>query len=253
MVAPTALVCALLVIAGVFVVINRSFGTSPAVADPTTTTAPTTTTTTAPLPQVPASTDLATPVGGEIPTFDAPDGNQVGTIGVWYGYPITTPIVEDRGAWLLVRRPERPNESTAWVRRQDITTSSTPYRIVIRLSQTNVTVYQGGYPLFTIPAGVGAERTPTPTGSFFVAVIERPGPPGYGPIVLDTSGHSNVIQSWEGSGDAVTAIHGPISGYSDEQIGTTGTYISNGCVRLHVDDQLKLDPIPLGTPVDIVA
>jgi lipoprotein-anchoring transpeptidase ErfK/SrfK len=86
-----------------------------------------------------------------------------------------------------------------------------------------------------------------------VAVIEKPGPPGYGPIVLDTSGHSEAIQSWEGTGDAITAIHGPISASSDAQIGATGTRISNGCIRMHEVDQLKLDVIPLGTPVDIVA
>jgi lipoprotein-anchoring transpeptidase ErfK/SrfK len=86
-----------------------------------------------------------------------------------------------------------------------------------------------------------------------VAVIEAPGPPGYGPIVLDTSGHSEAIQSWEGSGDAVIALHGPISSSSDARIGTTGTFISNGCIRLHSADQQQLFQIPLGTPVDIVA
>jgi lipoprotein-anchoring transpeptidase ErfK/SrfK len=86
-----------------------------------------------------------------------------------------------------------------------------------------------------------------------VAVIEKPGPHGYGPIVLDTSGHSEAIRSWQGMGDAITAIHGPISASSDAQIGTTGARISNGCIRMHEVDQLKLDVIPLGTPVDIVA
>ena len=71
-------------------------------------------------------------------------------------------------------------------------------------------------------------------------------------MVLDTSGHSEAIKSWEGSGDAITAIHGSISASSDARIGATGTKISNGCIRMHEADQLKLAVIPVGTPVDIV-
>jgi lipoprotein-anchoring transpeptidase ErfK/SrfK len=104
-----------------------------------------------------------------------------------------------------------------------------------------------------MPAGLGKASTPTPPGSFFVAINSQPGPHGYGPVVLDTSGHSEAIESFQGLGDAIISIHGPISAASDAQIGTTGTYISNGCVRLHEADQIKLAPIPVGTPVDIVA
>lgn len=205
----------------------------------------------APPTVVPRSTPLATP-NGEITTYDAPDGAPVGLAGRWYGYPMTMPIVEDRGDWLRIMVPERPNGSTAWVRRSDVVLSSSAFRIVIRLSETRLYVYQDGYELFSAPVGIGKDSTPTAPGSFFVAVIEKPGPHGYGPIVLDTSGHSEAIQSWEGSGDAITAIHGPISAASDAQIGTTGTRISNGCIRMHEADQLKLDVIPLGTPVDII-
>ena len=251
MVGPLVVIVSLVAATDLSVIVGRSLQAGPAIAAPTTTTLPASTTT-APQPEVPVVTTLATP-NGEVPIFDAPDGNQIGTTGVWYGYPMTMPIVEERAAWRRIRLPERPNGSTAWVRSTDVATSTTSYRIVVRLSQTNLTVYEGGFPLFTIPAGLGTERTPTAMGNFFVAVIEKPGPRGYGPIVLDTSGHSEAIRSWEGSGDAVIAIHGPISAYSDSQIGTTGTYISNGCIRLHTEDQLRLDVIPLGTPVDIVA
>jgi lipoprotein-anchoring transpeptidase ErfK/SrfK len=212
----------------------------------------TTTTVPRPTPVVPVSTPLATPEG-VIATFDAPAGEQVGTVGLWYGYPMTMPIVQTRGDWLQIRLPERPNGSTAWVRRDDVVTSSSPYRIVISLAETKLTVYEDGFALFTAPVGIGKESTPTPTGSFFVAVIEEPGPAGYGPLVLDTNGHSEAIESWEGSGDAITAIHGPISASSDAQIGTTGTRISNGCIRMHEADQVKLGIITLGTPVDIVS
>ena len=254
-VALLALPVALLMIA-LAVVVVRSFESEPAEAAPqtttTTSTVPPTTTTTAPPPVVPVSTPLATP-NGEIPTFNGPDGMAIGTVGYWYGYPMTMPIVEESGAWLRIMLPERPNMSTAWVHRADVAISSSPFRIVIRLSETRLRVYKDGYELWSAPVGIGKDATPTPLGSFFVAVIEKPGPHGYGPIVLDTSGHSEAIRSWEGTGDAITAMHGPISASSDAQIGTTGARISNGCIRMHEADQIKLDGIPLGTPVDIVA
>ena len=103
-----------------------------------------------------------------------------------------------------------------------------------------------------MPAGVGKASTPTPLGSFFVMVNEGYGPPGYGPVVLDTSAHSEAIGSWDGTGDAIIAIHGPISSSSDAQIGANGTAISNGCIRLHIADQVQLAVVPLGTPVDIL-
>jgi len=84
-------------------------------------------------------------------------------------------------------------------------------------------------------------------------VVETPGPHGYGPLVLDLAAHSEAIQSWEGSGDAIIALHGPISAGSDAQIGDTGTRISNGCIRMHEADQLKFTGVPTGTPVQIVA
>jgi lipoprotein-anchoring transpeptidase ErfK/SrfK len=247
---------AVVLAAGIATVALRDSPPEPVKAAPvatTTTSSTTTTTTEAPPPTaVPASTPLATP-NGEVSTYDRPGGSAVGTVGFWYGYPMTMPIVEDRGEWLRIMMPERPNMSTAWVRADDVTRSSSSFRIVIRLAQTRLTAYQDGVELFSAPVGIGTAATPTAPGSFFVAVIEKPGPPGYGPLVLDTNGHSEAIQSWEGSGDAITAIHGPISASSDARIGSTGTRISNGCIRMHEADLVKLDVIPLGTPVDIIA
>lgn len=224
----------------------------PAVSAPTTTASTTTSTTVAPpTPEVPEVTPLASPKGA-VPTFDGPDGEAIGQVGFWYGYPMTMPIVEEQGDWMRIMLPERPNGSTAWVRAADVVTSSSPYRIVISLGQTNLTVYEDGFPLFTVPVGIGKDSTPTPKGSFFVAVIGAPAPANYGPVVLDTSSHSEAIESWQGSGDAITSIHGQLSESSAAQIGTTGARISNGCIRMLAADQLKMDIITVGTPVDFV-
>ena len=278
---PLAVVAVLIGSIGVAVASQRPLTASPtttttvapptttATIPPTTTLPPTTTTTAAPRPapvvvaapapapapevpiQVPVSTVLAA-AHGEIPKFDGPGGQQIGTAGFFDGYPMTMPVLQQQDGWLRVRLPERPNGSTAWVRATDVTTSETPYRLVLRRSRTTLFLYKGGVPIQAIPVGVGKAATPTPLGSFFIAVNEGSGPPGYGPVVLDTSAHSEAIRSWDGTGDAIIAIHGPITAGSDAQIGTRGTAISNGCIRLHVADQIQLAIIPLGTPVDIL-
>jgi lipoprotein-anchoring transpeptidase ErfK/SrfK len=215
----------------------------------TTTTLPSTTTTTVAPPPVPVSTSLASPIG-EIEAFDAPGGRSVGKVGLWYGYPMTMPIVEERDGWLRIMMPERPNGKTGWVAADQVTRSVSTYRMVLKLSETRVRVYRDGYELWNAPVGIGKDTTRTPTGTFFVAVIEKPGPKGYGPIVLDLSAHSEDIQSWQGSGDAITAFHGPFG--SEALLRAGGGKVSNGCLRMLPEDQLKLDGIPLGTPVDIV-
>ncbi|MDP1820926.1 MAG: L,D-transpeptidase [Acidimicrobiales bacterium] len=246
-----AAACAVLAAALLALFVTRG-DTEPAAITITTTTTTTTTapTTTVPPPTVPVSTELASPKG-EIPAYDAPGGREIGTAGMWYGYPMTMPILEDRGEWIRIMMPERPNGLTAWVQADQVTRSTSAWRMVLKLSETRVYVYKDGYEAWSAPVGIGKDSTRTPMGSFFVAVIEKPGPSGYGPIVLDLNAHSEDIQSWQGSGDAITAFHGPFG--SQEMIRAGGGKVSNGCIRMLPEDQIKMDGIPLGTPADIVA
>ncbi len=218
----------------------------------TTTTVPPTTTTTAPPTEVPASTDLATPIG-EVPTYASPEGTEIGKVGLWFGYPMTMPIVQEArgGEWLRIMLPERPNGLTAWVRADTVTRSASPWRMVLKLSETRVYVYKDGYEVWNAPVGIGRDHTRTPTGTYFVAVIETPGPAGYGPIVLNLNAHSEDIDSWHGSGDAITAFHGPFG--AEQLIRSGGGKVSNGCVRMLPEDQLKMAGILTGSPVDILA
>jgi lipoprotein-anchoring transpeptidase ErfK/SrfK len=80
-------------------------------------------------------------------------------------------------------------------------------------------------------------------------MAEPPGP-DYGAFVLVTSAHSAGITDWEGSGDGMIGIHGPLN--SDKKIGTTGARVSHGCIRMHEKDLLRLRDVPAGTPVIIV-
>lgn len=244
--------CALVTAAAVGIVLTRDDDVEPVVAATTTTstTEPPTTTTTTPT-EVPASTDLATPKG-IVPTYDKPRGTPIGEVGEWYGYPMTMPIVEEAwdGRWLRIMMPERPNGLTAWVKAETVTRSTTPWRMVLKLSETRVRVYKDGFEVWSAPVGIGRDHTRTPTGEYFVAVIEKPGPHGYGPIVLNLNAHSEDILSWQGMGDAITAFHGPFG--AEELIRSGGGKISNGCIRMLPEDQLKMDGIALGSPVDIV-
>lgn len=201
---------------------------------------------------VPPETAVAT-TDGAIPGSAAPGEAPDMTVPAsWFGYPSVLPVIGQTPGWLEVRLAQRPNESTTWVPAGDVTLSTTPYRLVLDLSTEHLAVYDAGQEILNFPAGIGTPDDPTVTGSYFITMKVPPPDPGYGPFVLVTSAHSDAITDWEGSGDAIIAIHGPIDAYDDSLIGTTGAQISHGCVRLHDADLAQLAMIPPGTPLDIL-
>jgi lipoprotein-anchoring transpeptidase ErfK/SrfK len=201
--------------------------------------------------QVTRSTVLAT-VRAAAPRYASPGRLATGTVAAsWYERPSVLPVIATTTPdWIEVRLAQRPNESTAWLPASEVTLSRTPYQIVIDLATTKLSLYDDGRLVFTAPVGVGTKDDPTPTGQYFVAFDERPPNPGYGPFILVTSAHSPTISDWEGSGDAVIGIHGPLG--EDSQIGTSGAKISHGCIRLHDQALEKLTLVPPGTPIDVV-
>ena len=201
---------------------------------------------------VPASTELAT-LHDDLPRYDSPNQLGSGTVPAsWEDRPSVLPVLGTAPGWVQVRLARRPNGSTAWLPAADVKLSSTPYVIVIDLATTHLSLYKHGRLVFTAPAGVGTVSDPTPPGGYFIAFDEKPPQPnpGYGPFIIVTSAHSPQIADWEGSGDAVIGIHGPLG--ADSQIGTIGARISHGCIRLHDAALEKLSSLPAGTPIDIV-
>ena len=83
-----------------------------------------------------------------------------------------------------------------------------------------------------------------------VADLDRVVPDVEAQIVLALNAHSEDIESWQGSGDAITAFHGPFG--SQELLRAGGGKVSNGCLRMLNEDQLKLADVSLGSPVDII-
>ncbi len=171
----------------------------------------------------------------------------------WFGYPSILPVISSVPGWLEVRLAQRPNGSTTWISSSNVRLSTTSYRLVLNLSSEHLAVYENGEEILNFPAGVGTPTDPTVTGSYFITMHAAAPDPGYGPFVLVTSAHSDAISDWGDSGDAVIAIHGPITSYDDALIGTTGAAISHGCIRLHDSDLAQLEMIPPGTPLDIVS
>jgi hypothetical protein len=159
-------------------------------------------------------------------------------------------VIAEQPGWYEVRLAQRPNESVAWVPASDLTLATDYYHIVINLHTRHLQLFEHGQQIGDFPAGIGLPSYPTPTGAFFVALFAEPPSPGYGAFVIVTSAHSDAISDWDQSGDAITAIHGPLG--SDAAIGTTGAEVSHGCVRLHNADLAELRPVPAGTPIDIV-
>jgi lipoprotein-anchoring transpeptidase ErfK/SrfK len=200
----------------------------------------------------PGSTLLAT-VLRTSPRYASPGRPAAGTVpATWYGRPSVLPVIAARPGWVQVRLAQRPNESAAWLPASDVSLGRTPYRIVVNNATTRLALYDKGRLVFSAPAGVGTPDDPTPAGKYFVAFDEQPPQPnpGYGPFILVTSAHSPAIGDWEGSGDAIIGIHGPLG--EDSEIGAKGARISHGCIRLHDQALERLIGVPAGTPIDVV-
>jgi hypothetical protein len=202
---------------------------------------------------VPQGSTVVATTHGAIPGSPAPGAPETQLVPAsWYGYPSILPVIATRPNWVEVRLAQRPNGSTAWVPLSDVTLSQTPYSMVLNLATEHLTVFKAGKEILSFPAGIGTPDDPTVTGDYFITMQVPPPSPGYGPLVLVTSAHSDTITDWASSGDGIIAIHGPIDSYDNTLIGTTGAAISHGCIRLHDADLAQLNVIPDGTPLDIV-
>jgi lipoprotein-anchoring transpeptidase ErfK/SrfK len=190
----------------------------------------------------------------EVPLFDSPEATESTdsmSNPTWEGVPLVF-LVKQHGppGWLQVQISRRPNETLAWIHESDVFLSDAPNRIVVQREARTLTVYQGtsDTELFQAPVAVGAPRTPTPLGNFFVDIrIKLLRPTGaYGPYELSVAGFSDVLHSF-GGGVGQIAIHGT---NHPELI---GQFVSNGCIRMNNDDVTSLAPLaPEGTPVQVV-
>jgi lipoprotein-anchoring transpeptidase ErfK/SrfK len=169
-----------------------------------------------------------------------------------YGLPRTFLVTDQssRPGWLNVLLPVRPNGASGWIKSTDVTLGTSDYEIRIELGAHKLTLLKLGQPVLDSGVVIGADKTPTPVGKFYVTdpldLHSQPNA-GYGVFALGISGYSDVLTSFKG-GPGQLAVHGT------SNPGQVGQNISNGCVRVPNDiiEQIAAQA-PLGTPVTIVA
>lgn len=185
---------------------------------------------------------------GKIPIFSGPGGSQTKTIDnpTREGMQVVFGVRENKGEWLKVQLPTRPNGATGWVRASDVLVKTVPNHIVVEVGNRRLSAFKGSQLLMQTAVGVGTSKTPTPIGTFYVDFsIKNPGSP-YGAHMLSVAGFSNVLRNF-GGGVGQIAIHG----WGND--GSIGQMSSNGCLRLSNADVVRLAGMaPAGTPVFIV-
>lgn len=121
-------------------------------------------------------------------------------------------------------------------------------RIVVSLSDRKLALVEDGRVVKIYPAAVGAERTPTPAGSF--TIIQRlPNPTWYGPGRIVPPGKANPLgPRWMGLSRRGYGIHGTNSPRS------IGQFASHGCIRMRNRDVTELyEMVSIGDAVELYA
>lgn len=172
--------------------------------------------------------------------------------------PVEVPLVflvvsepEDDCDWMEVYLPTRPNFSTGWIKRDDVSVSGHDNRIEVSLGGYSLKFFKGDEVVLDVPIAVATEDTPTPGGTYYTTeLLKPPNPDGaYGPYAFGLSGHSEVLSSFNG-GQGQLGLHGT------NQPERIGSQVSSGCIRLLNDDITMLaesaDTI-YGIPVQVSA
>jgi lipoprotein-anchoring transpeptidase ErfK/SrfK len=149
--------------------------------------------------------------------------------------------------WFEVFLPRRPNESTGWVRGEQVRSRPMLHQVEVDLSSRTARLLRDGRAVRSWPVGIGRQATPTPTGSFYITVKLRPPQISavYGAWALGISGYSDVFDQF-GTGDGQIALHGTTDPAD------LGREVSSGCIRLDNGAITHLARIlPLGTPVTV--
>jgi lipoprotein-anchoring transpeptidase ErfK/SrfK len=121
-------------------------------------------------------------------------------------------------------------------------------RIVISIPDRKLALVADGRVVKIFPVAVGAARTPTPAGSFTVAVRVSH-PTWYGPGRIVPPGNRNPLgPRWIGLSRKGYGIHGTSNPRS------IGRPASHGCIRMHNSDVEELfSLVEIGDPVELHA
>jgi lipoprotein-anchoring transpeptidase ErfK/SrfK len=157
-------------------------------------------------------------------------------------------IDDDGAVWLRIQLPIWPNGQSGWVAASDVRVAEASERVVVDLSARRLVRTREGRRVERLRVAVGAARTPTPPGRYFVWARVATGRPAgqYGSYILGLSGFSEAIEPWtEWPGEPRLAIHGT------DDPDDAGRAVSNGCIRVLNPLLRVLHDVPMGTPVII--
>ena len=166
---------------------------------------------------------------------------------------VARPRVADDRCWLRLRLPWRPNGAAGWVNANNVVVEKTPWRVQVSRGRRTLTLLRGGASVRTLSVVVGKPSTPTPLGLFAIEWAIPWHPNDFlGSWVLELTGHSDVLQQFDG-GDGTVGIHGRGGASLLDPLGSAR---SHGCIRLANDAidwlvaTVGVDRLP-GTPVQI--
>lgn len=163
------------------------------------------------------------------------------------GGPLVFGVVGVRGRWVEVTAEALPNGHHGWARfGRDVSVQPVRWTLRASLSRRELYVLRDGRLARTIPVGIGAPDSPTPTGHFAIAEkVTGPFGPAYGCCILAlTARQPHLPPGWNTRITYYVAIHAG-SGQ--------GAAVSAGCLHAtEADVRYLMRTVPLGTPVQIL-
>jgi lipoprotein-anchoring transpeptidase ErfK/SrfK len=128
-----------------------------------------------------------------------------------------------------------------------VTVAQTLYRLKVVRNKFSLWFYDGCSLVKKYKVGIGAGKTPTPVGNFYLQALYKLPTKNtvYGTYAYALSGYSNVITDWKFGG--IVGLHG-----TNDPKGSIGHYVSHGCIRMrNADVESLIKKLPLGTPIEI--
>jgi L,D-transpeptidase catalytic domain len=193
-----------------------------------------------------AASLAARPLRDSVVLRAAPHGKALVRLGSRgpLGGPLVLGVVGVRGSWVKVTAEALPNGHFGWVKfGRDVAVHPVRWELRASLSRRELEVLQGGRLVRTIPVGIGAPDSPTPTGRFAIAEkLTGPFGPAFGPrILVLTARQPRLPAGWNRSVTYYVAIH---SGSGQ------GAAVSAGCLHATEPEvRWLMRTVPLGTPV----
>lgn len=202
-------------------------------------------------PRPPGTQLVAVRSGQSLPLRARPAGPSVGRVDsrTEFGSDTVLAVEKERGHWLGVSAPQRPNGKLGWIDGQSdaVRLRHTDYSITTDLSKRRIELRRGQRLVRRLPVAIGRPESPTPTGRFSITdKLDGADYSSYfGCCILALSGtQPNPPPGWQGGNRL--AIHATSSPDS------IGTAASAGCLRAgDADMRAMMKRVPLGTPVRI--